>query len=248
MTKTIKIAACQTPDIRNDINSAIAYIKKCAEDVKGDDIDVLCFPEMFLQGYEKQNKKYVEESAIDLKSTIFREILSGFLQIKPTLIIGLAEKDRGRFYNTAIVIKDGMLIGKYRKNKLLESEKAIFTAGIDFPVFGHEGVKFGLNICYDMNFNENTSMLVDQGADIIIGLANNMLPYESVEKWKDRHNEIRAQRCAEHNIWLVSSDVTGERDGLISYGPTAFIDPKGRVVAQLPLGRTGIISHHIILG
>jgi hypothetical protein len=41
-------------------------------------------------------------------------------------------------------------------------------------------------------------------------------------------------------VWLLSSDVTGERGGRISYGPTAVIDPRGTVVDQVPLMTTGM--------
>jgi hypothetical protein len=43
----------------------------------------------------------------------------------------------------------------------------------------------------------------------------------------------------------VSSDVTGERDEWISYGPTAVIDPLGVVVAQVPLLKTGMVVAEI---
>jgi predicted amidohydrolase len=35
--------------------------------------------------------------------------------------------------------------------------------------------------------------------------------------------------------------VTGERDGRIAWGPTAVLDPQGRVVAQLPLDEPGLL-------
>jgi predicted amidohydrolase len=42
-------------------------------------------------------------------------------------------------------------------------------------------------------------------------------------------------------LWLISSDVTGERDGRIAWGPTAVLDPDGQVVAQLPLEEPGLL-------
>ncbi len=48
------------------------------------------------------------------------------------------------------------------------------------------------------------------------------------------HNSVRGERCRETGLWLVSADVTGERDGRISLGPTAVPNPAGEVVAQLP--------------
>ena len=58
-----------------------------------------------------------------------------------------------------------------------------------------------------------------------------MLPQKAAEKWKHLHNTIRAERCRETGLWLVSADVTGERYGCVSWGPTAVINPAGEVAA-----------------
>ena len=55
------------------------------------------------------------------------------------------------------------------------------------------------------------------------------------------HNSARGERCRETGLWLVSADVTGERDGRISWGPTVVLDPAGEAAAQLPLEETGLL-------
>jgi predicted amidohydrolase len=64
---------------------------------------------------------------------------------------------------------------------------------------------------------------------------------------KNLHNEVRAQRCQETGLWLISSDVTGEQDNKISYGPTAVINPAGHIVAQVSLLEVVMISAEIPL-
>jgi predicted amidohydrolase len=64
---------------------------------------------------------------------------------------------------------------------------------------------------------------------------------KTAERWKNVHNSARGDRCREAGLWLVSADVTGERDGRISWGPTAVLNPAGEVVAQLPLEKTGLL-------
>ncbi|SDT23102.1 hypothetical protein SAMN04489716_2934 [Actinoplanes derwentensis] len=47
-------------------------------------------------------------------------------------------------------------------------------------------------------------------------------------------------------MWLVSADVTGERDGTrLGLGPTCVIDPAGRAVAQVPAGTTGVAAAEV---
>jgi predicted amidohydrolase len=68
-----------------------------------------------------------------------------------------------------------------------------------------------------------------------------MMPREKAEIFKPLHNAVRGERCRETGLWLISSDVTGERDGRIAWGPTAVLDPDGQVVAQLPLEEPGLL-------
>ncbi len=58
---------------------------------------------------------------------------------------------------------------------------------------------------------------------------------KTAEKFKHLHHKIRIERVIENKIWLMSADVTGERDGRISYGPTSAINPDGQIVGQVPL-------------
>ena len=151
---------------------------------------------------------------------------------------------QGRLYNTAVSIQHGRLNGAYRKNHLLNAERQ-FLPGKSYPVFEAEELKFGINICYDTNFNDAATAVAQQGARAILCPANNMLPYAAAEEWKHRHNEVRSQRCRETGLWMISADVTGEGDGCIGLGPTAIINPEGKVVAQVPLRETGIVSTEI---
>ena len=72
--------------------------------------------------------------------------------------------------------------------------------------------------------------------------ANNMMRYDTAEKYKHIHHKIRRDRVIENRVWLLSADVTGERDGRISYGPTSAINPEGEIVSQVPLMKTGMIT------
>lgn len=68
-----------------------------------------------------------------------------------------------------------------------------------------------------------------------------MLPVAALH-WKDLHHAIRAERVRETGMWLVSADVTGERDeSRVGWGPTSVISPRAEVVAQVPLMTTGMV-------
>jgi predicted amidohydrolase len=161
------------------------------------------------------------------------------------LVLGMIERASDSYYNTAVVIAAGQLVGRYRKT-FLTSGESVFTAGHGYPVFDCTGVRFGINICYDTQFPRAAAAAAAGGAKVLLVPAQNMMRREKAFWWRDRHNEIRACRARETGMWLVSADVTGERDGArLALGPTGFLNPAGAVITQVPTGETGMVTADI---
>ena len=236
---TARIAAAQTVEFIEDIDGALHCARDFADRAESQGAGLLCFPEGYLQGYLTE-EVVARRAALDLASPAFADVLARFPKTGPTIVMGLIEIEDGCLFNSAIVVTGGSLLGRYRKMHLLNSER-IFDPGSECPVFEVDGLRFGINICYDMNFPEAARKVADGGASLLVGPANNMLRRERAEMFRDLHNAVRGERCRETGLWLISSDVTGERDGRVSWGPTAVLDPAGEVVAQLPLGEPGLL-------
>lgn len=239
MNTEIKVAACQLPEVRENMDDAISWIEKYTELAEIEGAGLVCFPECFLQGYLLQ-EELARRNAIDLASPVFRHILMRLAKAKPAIVFGMIEAYAGSLFNTAVVIEGGQLIGSYRKMHLLPGE-SIFRSGTRCPVFLASGLKFGINICFDTQFPETAAVVAAQGARLIVCPANNMMRWENAEKWKHRHNEIRASRAKETGLWLISSDVTGVRGDSVALGPTCVINPGGSVVTQVPLMEVGMV-------
>lgn len=237
--RSVRIAAAQTAEYREDISASLRCATEFAAQAEAQGVALLCFPEGFLQGY-LVDEDAARRQGLDLGSSAFRSVLEQLPRTGPMLVIGMLELDNGQLFNTAIVVQHGSLVGRYRKAHLLGGERA-FTAGTDSPSFEIDGLRFGINICYDTNFPEAAQQVAAAGASLLLCVANNMLRRETAETFKHQHNAIRGERCRETGLWLMSSDVTGERDGRIAWGPTAVLDPQGQVVAQLPLDAPGLL-------
>jgi predicted amidohydrolase len=243
---THRIAAAQTPEFRRDVEGALRHLTNTAEQALVAGVALACFPEGFLQGY-LTDAGAAREAAIDLGSSAFHGILERLPENGPMLVFGLIEVDDGRLFNTAVVVRRRALIGRYRKAHLLERERC-FDAGCTPGVFQVDGLRFGINICHDTNFAAAAQGVAALGASLIVCPANNMLPRKAAETWKDRHNAIRSERCRETGLWLISADVTGERDGCVSWGPTAVITPAGEIAVQLPLGLPELLVFDLPIG
>jgi predicted amidohydrolase len=243
---THRIAAAQTPEFRCNVEAALRHLADTAQQARAAGASLVCFPEGFLQGY-LTDERPAREASIDLGSPVFKGMLGRLPENAPMLVLGLIEVDDGHLFNTAVVVHRRTLVGRYRKAHLLAREQC-FDAGSTPGVFEANGLRFGINICHDTNFTTAAQGVAALGASLIVCPANNMLPLKAAETWKDRHNAIRAERCRETGLWLISADVTGERDGCVSWGPTAVITPTGEVAAQLPLGLPGLLVFDLPLG
>lgn len=243
MKRHFTIAACQLFDVQDNVERSLEKIIEYASRAADQGVQLVCFPECYLQGYTVDEPQ-ARRRAIDLKSGQFAEILKKLKPIRPTLVIGMIETSEERLYITVVVVKQGKLLGHVRKNQLAPFER-LFAPGTKTPIFDVDGLRFGINICYELNLPERAAAVAKQGASLVVCPCYNMLHPENAKNWKEKHNAIRAERARETGLWLLSSDVTGERDGQISYGPTALIDPGGTVVAQVPLMEEGLIVQKI---
>jgi len=240
----MKVAACQLLEIRNDVSRAMASIRARTLAAERAGANLICFPECFLQGYSV-DPAHVADVALDLSSLAFHDMLEELEPLEPVIVVGLIEEEGGNFYNTALAIERGTVVARYRKTHLLRGEQAVFQPGDAFPVFDVLGAKVGINICYDLNFSESVQRASDAGVMLLACPCSNMMRRDAAEEWKPRHNEIRSKQAQDHGVWILSADITGERDGYVSYGPTAVIDPSGAVVVQVPLSETGMVMAEI---
>lgn len=239
----VRVAVAQTPEFLEDLESALAYLLVAAEQADAAGTALLCLPEGFLQGYLTDGEA-ARRHALDLSSPRFSNFLQRLPAGGPMLVIGLIETEGDHLFNTAAVVHRRTLLGRYRKRHLLRSE-ACFQPGNENPIFEIDGLRFGINICFDCNFAEGAMAASRSGATLLLCPANNMLPKRAAVEWRDRHNAVRGERCRETGLWLMSADVTGHREGYAALGPTAVLAPTGEVVAQLPLGEPGILIFDI---
>jgi predicted amidohydrolase len=218
--KTVRIAAAQTAEFREDIEAALECATEVAARARAEGVSLLCFPEGFLQGYLTEEAP-ARRNALNLTSPAFLAILKRLPKTGPMIVMGLIEVESGRLFNTAIVVDRGVLVGRYRKTHLFCSEhifnagssdelqlvggECCFDAGSESPIFEANGLRFGINICYDTNFPEAARKVADLGASLIVCPANNMCRRKIAEALKDAHNRIRGERCLQ--LWVLPGPV-----------------------------------------
>ena len=244
--RTLRVAAAQTPEFRENVAGALSYLAGVMEQAHLERASLLCLPEGFLQGYLTDGE-VARRNALDLRSPRFVNLLDQLPERAPMTVVGLIEAEGDHLYNTAVVIFRRSVVGRYRKRHLLAGERC-FRPGREARTFDVEGLRFGINICFDTNFADAAMSVAHQGASLLLCPANNMMRRQTAIEWKDKHNAVRGERCREAGLWLMSADVTGTCDGRVAWGPTAVLNPAGDVVAQLPLDATGLLVFDMPIG
>ncbi|MDR2614228.1 MAG: carbon-nitrogen hydrolase family protein [Candidatus Accumulibacter sp.] len=128
------------------------------------------------------------------------------------LFVGLAERDgqSERLYNSVAVIgRDGVIAGAYRKRKVHGHAEAWSRAGGGEPApFVIDGVPVGVLICADAYHPEVAAQIAARGAAILLSPAN----------WPDVGNEgpkdVWEKRSLETGLPLVVNNRTGREPEL----------------------------------
>lgn len=104
-----------------------------------------------------------------LDSAPVRALADAARSARSWLVAGFGFSEEGRAYNGALLFdRDGALCQVYRKVHLAGDENKIFTPGDSFYVQETDFGRFGVCICWDMQFPETSRLLALMGAELVV--------------------------------------------------------------------------------
>ncbi len=164
------------------------------------------------------------------------EILDFAKKYRINLIIGTPDLTlQDKEYNSIFFIsKNGKIIGKYYKNKLVPYYEKVFENGKKLKIINIDGIKAGVEICFEVIFPKITTELKKQGAGVIIIASNNgMFGYSIVPYLISAHGVFRA---AENNIYVIQAT---------NSGISQIISPDGKILKSSKLYERKIINYEM---
>ena len=131
--------------------------------------DIICLPEVFpiFNISEKITIQEVAEQPLGKITSRFAEFAK---KHKTYIICPLHTVENGRYYNAAVVIdREGKVMGEYRKMHTTKGEmgKGVFPGPLDPPVFKTDFGTIGVQICFDLEWNDGWEKLKEKGAEIV---------------------------------------------------------------------------------
>jgi N-carbamoylputrescine amidase len=197
---------------------------------------IICFQELFNVHWFPRERKHeafqLAEEASGETVSLFREVSE---REKVLIVLPFFEREASRFYNTAIVIEDGKILGRYRKIHIPDipffEETFYFDEGdLGFPVFQTRFGTLGIQISWDNLYSEGTRILAIKGAEILF--APTACAFRSQHIWQT----VISGNAITNGLFAMRVNRTGSERGLDFYGMSFCVNPEGELIA----GPTGM--------
>ena len=129
----------------------------------------ICLPEYFAMPASIEDNEHIEKIVEDIREPAV-QLLKRVSKVVDAYIVGgtIFEKFRGSYYNTCLFLKNGKILGKFRKMHLTNWEKKVeLNVGSTYKIFETEYCKAGILICADVFYPKTVRRLASLGAEVI---------------------------------------------------------------------------------
>lgn len=130
--------------------------------------DIICMPEVFPTSNIIQRMSIHEK--IDISAFATEHFASLAKQLNSYIVCPVYANENGKIYNSAVLIdRQGQRMGEYRKIHTTEDEmeKGIVPGPLIPPVFETDFGTIGIQICFDIMWDDGWSSLKKQGAEFL---------------------------------------------------------------------------------
>ena len=239
MMKDLRIAAvmmnCPVGRVQDNLDRMAGWVQTAKKQAA----DLVCFPEMNVTGYSTRDE--IKDSTEIVPGPISQFIVELARESKIVILAGMAEEDsKGCVFASHLVVTPQGVAGIYRKIHIAPPEGNVFTAGNTIPVFEINGLKLGIQLCYDVHFPELSTCMAIDGVDVIFmpHASPRGTPQQKFASWM-RHLPARA---FDNGLYVVACNQTGDnQNGLNFPGLTVILDPAGRIITKDTGGKENLV-------
>ncbi len=224
-----KIALAQFDSKINNVYENNIKMVRMIRRASENQADIIVFPELFSTGY---NLDIIGDKIYDMAcpsdgDTI--KLASSEAKLGNIHVIApLAYTYENKLFNSAVIIdNNGKVLNVYHKNNLWDKEQEYFKYGShDYRVYDAQFGKFGVIICYDVDFPETCRKLALAGTEIIFVPA----------AWATTHRHLwdiyLPARALENTVFVAGVNRTGKEGDVVYFGDSKVFDPTGSLVAR----------------
>ncbi len=227
----LRIACAQINCVVGDLTGNSDRVLSAYQAAVTQTCDLVVFPELTITGYPPEDlllrEAFVEQS-LEVVQRLATRIGS------TTAIVGVPLRADGALYNAAVVLRDGAIVGTYRKqllpNYAVFDEERYFEPGTETgQIFEIAGVAVGVSICEDAwSAQGPIAAQAAVGAQVCVNL--NASPFFR-GRLADREAML-SERARRANVPIVYCNLVGGQDELVFDGASLVVDASGNVVGR----------------
>jgi omega-amidase len=225
------VALVQAPLIWQDPAANRAAFESLLSPCRGR-VDLVVLPEMFTTGFTMQPEAVAELPASDTEEWLSRQAR----QLDAAVTGSHVCRDGDRFFNRMLFATPDGTVACYDKRHLfrMAGEHEQYAAGRSPVVVPWRGLRFALQVCYDLRFPVWSRRRPDYDYDALIYVAN--WPAVRRDAWR----ALLVARAIENLSYVIGVNRLGADGAGLEYaGDSLVADPRGRLVAD-PLDSPGV--------
>ncbi len=219
-----KLATVQFSPVFGNPEKTIQKLKPLMEEARAANLVVL--PELANSGYNFSGFEQAFAFSETPENSKFVDfIATQCARYNYAVVTGFNERAKDQIFNSALLINETGIVGKYRKIQLFMNEKEYFTPGDSKPeLYDINGVKVGILICFDWLFAELWIGLAKKGADVICHPSNLVLPgkaQKAIPVW-----------ASTNRVFIATANRIGTEGELTFTGNSIIAAPSGELIAS----------------
>lgn len=216
-----------------DVQGNVERVAKACSN--GDELVV--FPEMFLTGYNLGDD--VQRLAFHAGDEQLGPLRDAARDHSTHLIAGAPLTTRpGITYNAALCIDEQghetWVPKRALPNFTTFREHLFFAHGDEQPVWQTRLGAIGVGICYDLYFPEFQKQQVLEGADVLVNIS------ASPSSSRRFFEALLPARAIENAVFSLYSNNVGAQDGIVFWGGSRAIGPRGEILDQTTSYEDGV--------
>ncbi len=231
----LRIAIAQINCVVGDIKGNAERILAAAASARDLGADLLLTPELALCGYPPEDL-LLRPDFYRSATRELQQLAARAAELAPdlALLVGHPEETRGKRFNAASLLRDGIVAATYHKHRLpnyeVFDEERYFEPGSAPCVLTLNGVRCGVNICADVWEAGAADAAHAAGAELLLAL--NASPFH-LNKQARRYQVLR-ERIAATGMPVIYANMVGGQDELVFDGASFALDEQGELTHQLP--------------
>ena len=246
----MRVALAQLDCVLGDVEENARRARAAIAEARGQDADLVVFPELHLTGYALGTVQNDVALAADSPTITGLARDAGAMGV----VVGFVEDGPVHTYNSAVYLQDGARVHIQRKAFLPTygrfEEHKHFSAGQSVRAFDTPLGRFALLICNDVWQPPLPFLAVHDGARVLLTPSSSSLeagagtdPAEVQSDWR----MLLGFHARFLQSYMVFVNRVGEEAGVSFWGGSMVVDPWGNVVAEAPKHQEAVVIAEIEL-